>query len=253
MTYIYRGSFIAPSKPGEFADGRAEVLGAIARLHKGAPLSRAMQKRAAAAAGTPSAFGAEADETLDEIKKAHATGRRPGLPGHTAKGDERINLKSVNMVKRAHANPLRVTGSRPLTARELNQHFTARHADMQKGWDIPSDRWNAMTPQERRRWAQKMKKAGPRTGDREVTDNYGRGARESGNGNWDDTHANTGATNDWHDQIVPATKPTRITFPQFNAPGQSARNDAIEAIKQDLSKPKRLGQNPNADDSFARG
>jgi hypothetical protein len=39
---------------------------------------------------------------------------------------------------------------------------------------------------------------------------------------------------------------------QFGTPGQSSRDDAIEAIKRDLTKPKRMGASPNADDSFSR-
>jgi hypothetical protein len=61
-----------------------------------------------------------------------------------------------------------------------------------------------------------------------------------------------GAGNDWRDQIVPTTKPKRVTIPQFGTPGQSDRDDAIEAINQDRTKPKIWGQNPNADDSFVR-
>jgi hypothetical protein len=260
MTHIYSGAFIAPTKPSKSPDGRAEVLGAIARLHKGAPLSPKMQKRAVAA-DKPSAFGAEADETLDEIKKAHATGRRPGLPGHTAQGDEEMKLKSVNMIKRALANPLRVTGSRPLTAGELNKHFAARRrevdidgiantpdADMRKGWDIPSAQWNAMTPQERIRWVRKVK-AGPRSSDREVTDNYGRGARENSNGNWDDTHANTGATNNFRDSPAPALRPTVVGGQVIGSPTMSQRDAAIDAIKRDLSKPKRMGQRDEDEDA----
>ena len=102
-------------------------------------------------------------------------------------------------------------------------------------------------------------------GDRAVTDNYGRGSPENRNGNWDDAHADTGATNDWHDQIVPSTKPTLVGGQPIGTPSTSQRDAAIDAIKRDLSKPKRLGtadvdmddddrdgraKDPNADDSF---
>jgi hypothetical protein len=95
--------------------------------------------------------------------------------------------------------------------------------------------------------------ARPRANDTNVTDNYNRGPTESSNSQWNDVHANTGAADDWHDQIAPTTKPNRIAFHQFGTPGRSSRDDVIEAIKQDLTKPKRMGgASPNVDDSFFR-
>ena len=87
---IYQSSFIAPVKR-KFADGRRLVSTAIRDIHQSEPLSAAVQKRADAK--MPSAFGAEADETLQAIKKVHRTERRAGLPQHTAQGDKKVGSK----------------------------------------------------------------------------------------------------------------------------------------------------------------
>jgi hypothetical protein len=256
--YIHRGSFIAPVKR-KCEDGRRLAATVIRKMYRGEPLSPAMQKRTAPAERS-SAFGAEADETLQEIKKVHATGRRPGLPRHTAQGDEVVGSKSVSMVKRARAHGIHVT-DRMLGARELNKAFAGQAGKrdvaidaggMRKGANLSSDQWNHMSWQERRDHFQKLGSARPRVNDRNVTDDYNRGAPESSNGQWNDVHHDTGATNDWHDEIAPTTKPTRVTFHQCGTPGRSSRDDAIEAIRQDLTKPKRMGASPNTDDSFAR-
>jgi hypothetical protein len=269
--YIHRGSFIAPVKR-KSPDGWRQAFTAIRKIHRGEPA--AMQK-GAETAEQPSSFGENADETLQEIKKVHESGRRAGVPQHTAQGDEVVGSKSVSMVKRARARRIHVT-NRMLSPLELSKAFAEqgagkelqkrdlgsvwrsmsqdeKHAATVRASKIPSARWNAMTKHDQLRELTKgLTTARPRVNDCGVTDDYGRNAPESSNSNWNDVHANTGATNDWHDQITPTTKPTRVTFPQFNAPGQSTRDDAIEAIKQDLSKPKRMGASPNVDDSFTR-
>jgi hypothetical protein len=247
---IHRGSFIAPVKR-RFADGRRQLDIAIRKLHRGEPA--AMQKRAETAE-IPSSFGENADETLQEIKKLHRAGRRAGLPQHTAQGDVEVGSKSVSMVKRAHAHALPVTDNRMLSVSELSKAFAEQVGRIEVDLDTLQPHrgyatgFRAMTAQELRKAAGR-----PRSNDTEVTDNYNHGAPESANSNWNSVHANTGAANDWHDQIAPSTKPARVAFHQFGTPGQSSRDDAIEAIKQDLSKPKRMGgASPNIDDSFRR-
>jgi hypothetical protein len=270
MSNIYKGSFIAPVKR-QFPDGRRQLSTAIRKMHRGAPLSATMQK-SAAMAERPSAFGAPADETLHEIKKVHRTGRRAGLPQHTAEGDGEFDSKSVNMVKRARAHALPVTANRLLSANELNKAFSEQAGKLDVDLDeleLPlrnndhgrsklrngyATGFRPMAAQELRKLdLRKLTTAKPRANDRGVTDDYNRGAPESANGQWTDVHANTGATNDWHDQITPTTKPTRITFPQFGVPGRSTRDAAVDAIKTAWAAgPQRMGASPNVDDSFTR-
>ena len=88
--------------------------------------------------------------------------------------------------------------------------------------------------------------------DEDITDDGGR--------------ASTGATNDWRDQSAPTTKPTAATAPHSASmrqvpalPTQDGSDGSLEAIKQDLRKPKQLipgslrgdrDQDPNRDDNF---
>jgi hypothetical protein len=227
-----------------------------------------------------------AHEALEAIKNIHGAGPRRTLPESI--GEAPFASKSIAAVRKAHGRALHVNG-RMLSARELNKAFAStpahpsvsardlegivgnelqkrdpgavwrsmsqeeRHAGAVRASKIPSARWNAMTRHEQLREMTKgLTTARPRLNDRGVTDDYNRGAPESSNSTWNDVHANTGAGDDWHDQITPTVKPTRVTFPQFGVPGQSRRDDAVEAIREALTKPKRLGASPNVDDSFTR-
>ena len=219
MSYIYSRSFTTPEKR-RFEDGRGKAASAIRKVHRDGPQA-------------PDALL----KTADDIG-AHRTS------------------KSVNMVKRAHAHALPVTDNRLPSADELNKAFAEQAGRLEVDLDElepyrgHATSFRSMTPQELRK-RDLSKLATPRRLD-PVTDNYNRGAPQSSNSQWNDVHANTGASNDWHDQIAPTTKPTRITFHQFGTPGRSSRDDAVEAIKQDLTKPKRMGASPNVDDSFAQ-
>jgi hypothetical protein len=52
--------------------------------------------------------------------------------------------------------------------------------------------------------------------------------------------ANTGASNNWRDNPAPATKPTRIGGQVIGVPSQTNMQAALDAIKKDLSRPKRM-------------
>jgi hypothetical protein len=66
-----------------------------------------------------------------------------------------------------------------------------------------------------------------------------RSALQSSNGQWDNTHAATGATetssSDWRDDFTPP-KPTRLPFQVVGTPNRSNMDAALDAIKQDLAR-----------------
>jgi hypothetical protein len=205
-----------------FADGRDKVDKAIRKMHKAGP---------------------QRPDALEKVEQPSVA-----------------NRKSVQTIKkllrhRGSVAHLEVDLSDIPTALDYNYEIRDGRV-IRKGLnpsfrkELSTAQWNRMTWQQRRDHFKKGS-AAPRRLDPVNTQNPGN-APESSNSTWNNMHANTGATNDWHDQIVPTTKPVRVTFPQFGTPGRPDRDDAVEAIKEALTKPKRLGANPNRDDAFDR-
>ena len=67
---------------------------------------------------------------------------------------------------------------------------------------------------------------------------------QSRNAQWDNVHADTGATNNWNDEgtLGDTPKPTRIGGQVIGKPAQSNIDAALDAIKRDLARgAKRLG------------
>jgi hypothetical protein len=222
------------------------------------------------------------EAAFQAIKKIHAAGRRPGLPNHMARGEPEVHAsKSVDMVKAARAVALTIGGHRLLSANELNKAFAYRpsrdeldlpthRAELRKLYadghrTVKAGRYvyefdgkgrvvsKTAADGMRRRVRQvlnKLTSAAPRLSDRGVTDGYGRNAPESSNSNWNDVHADTGATNNWRDQPEPTTRPTIVGVQFLGVPDASQRNAAVDAIKRALRKPQPLwGQRAEDDDA----
>jgi hypothetical protein len=240
-----------------YTDGRDTALNKIRKLQRHGPQRpKDLRKRAAADVDVAAvndmlltteerALRSNATATVQVIKSLHGNRSLPFTAATIGEGElviERDNRKSVKAIRTALRKPhgIGATAHRQVNIgaleRQLRKSFNDYTYTISDGRVI-----NKM-----------LTTARPRVNDRGVTDDYNRGAPQSSNAQWDNTHAATGATNDWHDQIAPSTKPARIAFHQFGTPGRSSRDDAIEAIRQDLTKPKRMGASPNTDDSFAR-
>jgi hypothetical protein len=210
--YIYKGMLIKPPVR-KIEDGRDKADAAIRKMFRGGP------------------------QTPDPLYK---TVERPTV----------VNRKSVQTIKKALRWPHGIGRTAHL---EVNLNARRKAAKPEYNYTIDGGR---VVHKELRKSSQPRGYATEfRPLDPEDYVNFHKGlttAPRSANATWDNTHANTGASNDWHDQITPATKPTRVTFPQFGVPGRSSRDDAVDAIKEALTKPQRMGASPNVDDSFTR-
>jgi len=236
----------------DYTDGRDTALNTIRKLHRtGGTRPKSLRKRAAADVDIAAVndmlltteereLRSNATATVQVIKALHGNRSHPFTVATIGEGAlivERDNRPSVKAIRKAHrVQPRPFMPRANMVIDECDLEKITKHSYIISGGIV----------------RKVLTTAKPRTNDRNVTDNYNRGPTESANGQWNNVHANTGATNDWHDQITPTTKPTRITFHQFGTPGRSSREDVIEAIKQDLTKPKRIGASPNVNDSFSR-
>ncbi|MGO8859077.1 MAG: hypothetical protein ACLQO1_25775 [Steroidobacteraceae bacterium] len=247
MTHIYSGSFTKRAPPPAYADGRDECTKVLKRilargprrpdsLAKRAP-STDLDVRAEVAISLTDherALNSHADEAFEEVKKVHATGPRHGLLRFAAQGDDAFESKSVNMVKRAHGRALPVSRAglpsidRDLAKRlgkvRVNIEALVGGANLRKS--LSGAEWARMSPRERQDYFGIRKGGQP---------------PQSSNASWDNTHANTGAGNNWRDETeMGETVTARIGGQVIGVPSQTNMQAALDAIKKDLRRPKNL-------------
>ncbi|MGA2366179.1 MAG: hypothetical protein ABSG12_11900 [Steroidobacteraceae bacterium] len=242
MSYIYAGSFIAPPSKRKVEDGRDQATVALKKILARGPRrpdSLAKCARADSEVNAEVAMSltdnergrrSHADEALGEIKKAHAAGPRVGPSGPVAQGEEPFRSKSVAMVKQAHACALPVSRSglpdleRAAALGRVKVDLPALvRGDLRK---TPSgEQWRRMTPQERIAWARKgVSLPG------EDTDTTDSGAMPR-----------TGASNNWRDETdMGEVRTTRVAGQAIGIPSQNNMQAALDAIKKDLARPKRM-------------
>jgi hypothetical protein len=241
MSYIYAGNFVAPEPPRVFSDGRDECTAALKKiLSRGPRRPDSLQKRARPDSDVRAENAmllskserrksSNADEALSAIRDIHSDGPQRVAP--VAEGDAAFESKSVNMVKRAHGHALPVSrNGLPSVDRDLAKRLgkvrvnvaALVRSDLRKG-SLSSEQWRRMTWQERRDF---FRKGSP---------------PQSSNASWDNTHANTGAGNDWRDETeMGETVTARIGGQVIGVPSQTNFQAALDAIKRDLRKPKNL-------------
>jgi hypothetical protein len=258
---VNKYSFANPVGARKYEDGRDRFDKALKKIFAAGPQrpdSLAKRDRSDAALNAALAKKlnrqerlrrSNAAEALEEVRKVHAAGGRRGLD--EAKGDPEFPSRSVNMVKRARQHAVPVTENRLPNPIELNKLF----ADQTREIDVDNiqryggyaSRFRAMTKAERRAW-KGLGTARPRANDTGVTDNYGHGAPESLNGQWNDVHAATGASNNFRDMAVPSERPTIIGSQTTATPSALTRDAAIDAIKRALRSPQKMWGNSDLDE-----
>ncbi len=189
-------------------DGRSESAAPIRKMHRQGP-----QRPDALIKGRD---GPRRSRSIDAVRKAL---RHPHGIGPLAHME--VNLDAIERGLRKHATPEFSYGELLRRKRSTGQSIEVvsriYHEELRKGT------------------------AKPRANDIEVHDNEPRRPNSS-NAQWDDVHADTGASNDWHDQITPKTKPTRLPFKVNGTPSKSNLDAAVDAIKQDMARSaKRMG------------
>lgn len=241
--YIHSGSFTKPTPPPAYADGRDECTKALKKiLARGRQRPDSLAKRATSSdldvraevaislTDHERALNSHADEAFDEIRKVHAAGAQRAAP--VAEGDDAFESRSVNMVKRAHSRGLPVTRAglpsvdqalaKRLGKVRVNIEALVR-GDLRKS--LSGAEWARMSPRERQDYFGIRKGQPP----------------QSSNASWDNTHADTGAGNDWHDETeMGETTTARIGGQVIGVPSQTNMQAALDAIKRDLRKPKNL-------------
>jgi hypothetical protein len=256
--YVYQGNFIAPPERREYPDGRNRCDKALKKLFSRGPTRPdSLAKRATPDADVAAEAAmlltkherrlrSNAHETLEAVKKVHRSGRRAGFPEHEAQGDEEFRSRSVSAIRKARGHAVHVSGHRMLGARELNKAFADSIGKVEVNLDgIEPHRgyasgFRAMTKLEKRAFRKGL--TGPALND------IGTKPPNSANANWNDVHADTGATNDWRDQSVPNVKPTLVGGQPIGAPPITDRDAALDAIKRALRKPEKMwGNNSDMD------
>ena len=268
--YLYKGSFVEPAGKPQYMDGRDRCDQALKAIFAAGPQRPdSLAKRARSDAGVNALLArklsrqdrlrrSNAHEALEEVKKVHRAGGRRGVA--EAEGDEPHISRSVNAIRKAQRHALHVGNHRMLSAQELNKAFATDIGKLEVGITLDTHGYATgfypMTKVEKRGYLRRdasnmhlsdaefrkgLGSARPRTNDVGVTDSYGGGAPESLNGVSGGAIADTGAANDWHDQITPSVKATQVGTQFLGVPDASQRDAAVEAIKMALRKPQRLG------------
>jgi hypothetical protein len=262
--YIHTGSFRNPLEQRKYEDGRHRCDGALKKIFAAGPqqpgdLFRRDRSDAAVHAAINKKLSRQerlrrsnAAEALVEITKVHGKGPRRSLD--EAQGDEPFQSKSVFAIRKTQRRALHVGDHRMLSPDELNKAFAApvrksahtptltRDEVMHKrAKTLSGDDWNSMTWQQRRDYFQKGL-SGPALND------VGTKPPQSGNGTWNDAHADTGAANAWRDQPEPTLRPTLVGSQSTTTPSQLTRDAAVAAIKRALAKPQKLWGNKDTAD-----
>jgi hypothetical protein len=256
--YIHARSF-GPPVERNYVDGRDRCDRALKKIFAAGPtMPGVLMKRDQSDASLNAALAkklsrqerlrrSNAHEALEAVRKVHRAGGRRSLP--EAQGDAPFDSKSVNMVKRARQHALHVNGHRLLSANELNKSFSQAPPSKRRpsalDYDYTFDeRGRVLSKRLSARYAAKgLTSARPRLNDVGVTDGYGHGAPESLNSQWNDVHADTGATNNFRDMPVPSVRPTIVGSQTTATPSMLTRDAAIDAIKMALRKPQKLWGN----------
>jgi hypothetical protein len=241
---VYHNSFTRPTSGPDYADGRLLCDQSLKKI-----FARGPQSPATLAKRGQSSANISAD--LAAIKKAHAAGRHPGLPQHTAQGDAPMPSRSVSMVKAVRQHALTVYGHRLPSLDELNKafsspvrisprtpcrdasnmHLTRDEFLSKRARSLSSDQWNSMTQQQRRDYFSKGL-TNPSLHDVGTP----RGPQSS-NSTWNDVHADTGASNNFRDQPVPSQRTSPFGAQTLDTPSTTDRDAAVAAVKKDLSRP----------------
>jgi hypothetical protein len=263
--YVYHRSFSKPVGPRQYVDGRHKCDSALKKIFAAGPTTPgALMKQDRSDAGVNAALAkklnrqerlrrSNSHEALQEIRKVHNRGVRPHLD--EADGDPEFQSKSVSAMAKARLRVLPVTGHRLLSANELNKAFASPpHGKRRPGaldYDYKFDeRGRVLSKRLNARYARKgLTTARPRLNDiGVVTDNYGHGAPESLNSQWNNVHADTGAANNWRDIPVPSVRPTIVGSQNTATPSALTRDAAVDAIKRALRNPQKMWGNSDRDD-----